>query len=185
MTINDKQQQRLVHQEAKRIIEALLFSTNEPLSLEKIREVIEPFHLFKPTALTDLIQELKIEYLSRHCSFQIEQIANGYILSIRKEYRSYVDALFPNRRTEKLSPAAIEILAIIAYRSPITRPQIDAIRGVDSSGTIQMLIEKQLVQIVGKLQTAGKPSQYGVTPYFLQYFGIKDLSELPNPGLES
>ncbi len=172
-------QERLLRQHAKRIIEALLFASSIPLPFAKIREIVDTFQPFKPKVLQDLIQELKCDYLSQQRSFRLEEIAEGFILRSCEEYSPYLDLLYRNRRTEKLSTAAIETLSIIAYKQPVTRPQIDAIRGVDSSGILQVLLDRQLIEVVGKLEAPGRPTLYGVTAEFLKHFGLKDLQELP------
>lgn len=163
----------------KRIIEALLFVSHEPLSFNKIREVLDSVEPLKPRQVLDLLQELTEEFILQQRAFRLEEIAQGYILRTCKEYGPYIDLLFRNKRTEKLSPAAAEVLAIIAYKQPITRPQIEAIRGVDSSGVIQNLLERQLIEAVGKQEAPGRPTLYGITPYFLKHFGLRDLKELP------
>lgn len=165
--------------EAKKIIEALLFASNTPLPFAKIRQIVDELHSFTPRELTTLIQELKIEYDSQQRAFELAEIAEGYVLRTRKEYGGYVDQLFNQRRPEKLSQAATEVLAIIAYRQPITRPQIEALRGVDSSGVLQSLLERNLIEPVGKLETPGRPTLYGVTKQFLQHFGLRSLADLP------
>ena len=91
----------------------------------------------------------------------------------------YIEAIGVSRRGEKLSQAAAEVLAIIAYKQPITRPQIDAIRGVDSSGTIYNLLERQLIEPLGKLEAPGRPTLFGITKNFLEHFGLKDVKQLP------
>lgn len=163
----------------KRIIEALLFVSHEPIHINKIREVLDTVEPLKPRQLQDLLQELSEEFILQQRAFRLEEIAEGYVLRTCKEYGPYIDLLLRNKRTEKLSPAAAEVLAIIAYRNPITRPQIDAIRGVDSSGIIQNLLERQLIESVGKVEAPGRPTLYGITPYFLKHFGLRDLKDLP------
>jgi segregation and condensation protein B len=167
--------------EAKRVVEALLFASSTPLPFAKIRHIVEQVHPFTPRELLTLIQELQIEYESQQRAFEIIEIAEGYALRTRREFGAYVDQLFGNKRPEKLSQAATEVLAIIAYRQPITRPQIEALRGVDSSGVLQSLLERQLVEAVGKLETPGRPTLYAVTSQFLEHFGLKSLADLPSP----
>ncbi len=163
----------------KRIIEALLFASKEPLPLIKIREVIEAYYPLKPRLIRNLIGELQQEYEAQKRSFKIGEVAQGFILITLKEYSCYIDQLYRNKRTEKLSQASSEVLAIIAYRQPVTKPQIEAIRGVDSSGTLQNLLERGLIEAVGKLEAPGRPTLYGITKDFLTHFGLKDLSALP------
>lgn len=162
----------------KRVIEALLFATNEPIPLQKIREITEPIYPFKPRVISEVIRELELEYHAQR-SFKLEEVAGGYVLRTRKEYSSYVEQLFRSKRGEKLSQAATEVLAIIAYRQPITKPHIEAIRGVDSTGTVQNLLERDLIEPVGKLEAPGRPTLYGTTQNFLLYYGLKELKDLP------
>jgi segregation and condensation protein B len=175
-----QQQEKFIRQHAKRIIEALLFSSAEPLSFTKIREIVDTFHPLKPTQLRNLILELQQDYLSQQRAFRLEEIAQGFLLRTCEEYSPFIDSLFRNKRTEKLSQASAEVLAIIAYRQPITRPQIEAIRGVDSSGIMQNLLERQLIEPVGRLEAPGRPNLYGITKEFLSHYGLKDLKDLPS-----
>jgi segregation and condensation protein B len=165
-------------QHLKRVVEALIFTSADPLPLAKIREVTDTITPLRPRQLRAVIEELKQEYLSQQRSFKLDEIAQGYVLRTHEEYAPYLDLLYRQRRAEKLSPASTEVLAIIAYRQPITRPQIDAIRGVDSSGTLMQLLERQLVEPVGKLDAPGRPTLYATTKEFLKHFGLKDISEL-------
>ena len=176
---NEEDQKKRERAHVKRIIEALLFASSDAIPFHKIREVTDTYHTFKPRILRELIQELQNEYLSEQRSFRLEEIAQGFILRSCEEYSSYIEQLYRNKRTEKLSHAASEVLAIIAYRQPITRPQIDMIRGVDSSGTIYSLLERGLIEPLGKLEAPGRPTLFGVTKEFLQHFGLKDLNDLP------
>lgn len=163
----------------KRIIEALLFASSDPLSFSKIREITDTYCVMKPRTLRQILEELQHDYVTQGRGFRLEEIAQGYILRSCEEYGVYIDQLYRNKRTERLTHASAEVLAIIAYKMPITRPQIDAIRGVDSSGTIQNLLERNLIEIVGKMEAPGRPSLYGITNHFLKHFGLRDLSELP------
>jgi segregation and condensation protein B len=167
-----------LQQHIKRVLEALLFASPDPLPLTKLREVTEMILPLRPRQLRQLLEELKQEYLAQQRAFKLEEIAQGYVLRTYEEYAPYLDQLHRQKRGEKLSPASTEVLAIIAYRQPITRPQIDAIRGVDSSGTLMQLLERQLIEPVGKLEAPGRPTLYGTTKEFLKHFGLKDLSEL-------
>jgi segregation and condensation protein B len=165
--------------EAKCVIEALLFAGQDPLPLRKIREVIDEVHPYKPRHLLTMLQELKEEYVQQNRAFRLEEIAQGYILRTEPKYGHYVNLLYRNKRLEKLSPAATEVLAIIAYRQPITRAQIERIRGVDCTGIMASVQERGLIEVVGRLEAPGRPSLFAVTPAFLKYFGLKSLEELP------
>lgn len=162
----------------KRVVEALLFTYPEPLPLVKIREITDTILPLRPRQLREIIEELKQEYIAQQRAFRLEEIAQGYILRTHEDYAPYLTLLHRQKRAEKLSSAATEVLAIIAYRQPITRPQIDAIRGVDSSGTIAQLLERDLIESLGKLEAPGRPTLYGTTKEFLKHFGLKDLNEL-------
>ncbi len=174
------QQEKFIRQHAKRIIEALLFASSDPLPFTKIREIVDTFQPLKPRLVRDLIIELQQEYLSQQRAFRLEEIAQGFLLRTCEEYSPFIDSLYRNKRTEKLSQASAEVLAIIAYRQPVTRPQIEAIRGVDSSGIMQNLLERQLIEPVGRLEAPGRPTLYGITKDFLAHFGLRDLQELPS-----
>lgn len=159
----------------KRILEALLFASSDPLPLEKLSEVTE----LSTKEVRSLLEELKTEYDTEERAFQLEEIAEGFILRSREAFNPYIAQLHPGRRRARLSHAVAEVLAIVAYRQPITRPQIESIRGVDSSGHVQQLLERGLVEALGKLEVPGRPTLYGVTKEFLQHFGLRDLDELP------
>lgn len=163
----------------KNIIEALLFASNEPLSIQKIREITDAISPLRPKEIRRFLQSLQEEYIAQQRAFRLEEIAEGFLLQTSEEYSLYIDQLHRNKRTEKLSQAAAEVMAIIAYKQPITRPQIDAIRGVDSSGTIQNLLERQLIEPSGKLEVPGRPTLYCTTKDFLKHFGLRTLKDLP------
>ncbi|MEI8365860.1 MAG: SMC-Scp complex subunit ScpB [Parachlamydiaceae bacterium] len=175
-----QQQDKFVKQHAKRIIESLLFASSDPLPFTKIREIVDTFQPLKPRQLRDLIIELQQEYLSQQRAFRIEEIADGFLLRTCEEYSPFIALICRNKRTEKLSQASAEVLAIIAYRQPITRPQMEAIRGVDCSGIVQNLLERQLIEPLGKLEAPGRPTLYGTTKDFLKHFGLRDTQELQN-----
>lgn len=165
--------------QVKRIIEALLFSAPDPLGFTKLREILESAHPLKPRQLRDIILELQFDYLSQKRAYRLEEIPEGFILRTCEEFCPYLDQLFRNKRSERLSQAAAEVLAIIAYKQPITRPQIEAIRGVDSTGIVQNLLDRELIEITGRLEAPGRPSLLAVTQKFLAHFGLKERSELP------
>lgn len=180
--INAKEEEKIFQQnraKAKRVIEALLFSTNEPISFNKIREITDTIYFFKPRTLREIIDELQNDFISKQLVYRLEEIAEGFLLRTSEEFGPYLNLLYRNKRVEKLSQAAAEVLAIIAYRQPVTRPQIDSIRGVDSSGVIQALLERQLIEPLGKMEAPGRPMLFGITKDFLKHFGLRDLAELP------
>lgn len=166
----------------KRVIEALLFSSADPLPLTKIREITDAIFPIRPKELKEIVEELKEEYSSERRAFSLDEVAEGYVLRTHEEFAPYIRLLLKGRRGEKVSPAGAEVLAIIAYRQPITRAEIDAIRGVDSSGTLMQLIERQLIEPKGKLEVPGRPTIYGTTKEFLMHFGLKDIDSFTSVG---
>lgn len=162
----------------KKVLEALLFASHDPIPLSKLREITDTIFPLKPRRLRHLLDELQQDYISQQRAFRLEEIAQGFVLRTHESYSSYIELLYKQKRGEKLSHASTEVLAIVAYRQPITRPQIDAIRGVDSTGTIVQLLERNLIEPVGKLEAPGRPTLYGTTKEFLKHFGLKDQSEL-------
>lgn len=164
--------------EIKRIVEALLFSTGDALPLSKLKEIVSTAYPITNRDLEKLIQELSEEYRKEERAFQIEEIAGGYLMRTVELMGPFVALLHQDRRKESLSRAAMEVLAITAYRQPITRREIEGIRGVDCSGTVASLLERGLIEPVGRKNAPGKPIQYGITKLFLQHFGLKDLQDL-------
>lgn len=154
-------------------IEALLFVTDAPLSLKQLAEILKAPLREVQMALEQLRQRRQQEG-----GLQVVEIAEGYQLCTKPLYASFIARLLnpPHRR---LSRPALEVLAIVAYRQPVTQAQIDALRGVDSSHTVRQLVERGFLQEVGRKQSPGRPLLYGVTPQFLHYFGLKNLEELP------
>lgn len=166
--------------ELLRVIEALLFATSEPIPLDRLRQILETIAPIKPKELRSLISELQYDYQVQRRAFRLEEIAEGFLLRSAPEFAPYIELMVKQRRSERLSPAATEVVAIIAYRQPITRPQVEAIRGVDSSGTIQNLLERGFIAATGRLEAPGRPTLYCVTPLFLQHFGLRSIQELPS-----
>jgi segregation and condensation protein B len=161
--------------EIKRILESLLFSTETPMRLEKLNEI------FPDTQLKDLreiMSELKEDYNTLNRSFAIREVANGFQFYTKTEYSPWIKK-FKKIRPGRLSPATLETIAIIAYKQPITRAEIEDVRGVDAGGILRALLEKSLIKIIGKKDVPGKPLIYSTTPKFLTMFGLKGLKDLP------
>jgi len=157
----------------KQIIEALLIATDAPLSLERIAGIINcPEEEVKKN-----LEILNEEYKQTGRAFEIKEVAGGFQIYTLPEYADYVGKL--KQKKEKLSKAALETLAIIAYHQPITRAEVEKARGVDCSYILESLMEKGLIKTCGRLPTPGRPIKYATTNEFLRYFGIRDLSELP------
>ncbi len=162
--------------ELKNIIESFLFVSNRPLSKDKILRILEEVD---KKQVTEAIHELSREYKERGGALQILPLAGGYQLCTRPEYDSWIKRLFKSQTTLRLSPAALETLSVVAYKQPITKASIDHIRGVDSTHALHTLLKKKLVKITGKADSLGRPSLYGTTLEFLQYFGLENLSDIP------
>ena len=162
--------------EAKRIIEALLFSSSNPLSLDQIKEIVEEI---RPSQIKVLIDELNAEYDQTGRSFKIIEIAGGFQSCTRPEYAIWVKRLYKKRRGQKLSMPALETLAVIGYRQPATKGDIEFIRGVNVDGVLRTLLERGLVKVKGRKEGIGRPIIYVTTRRFLEYFGLTSLSELP------
>ena len=162
--------------EVKRIVEALLFAVQEPISVRKICEVVEDV---EAKEIREVIQQLREEYDTHDRVFQIEEIANGFQLLSRPEYHEWISKIRKKSGESKLSQQALETLSIIAYKQPIIRAEIEAIRGVQSGQMIRTLIEKGLVKITGRDEVLGRPLLYGTTTKFLDHFGLKSIKDLP------
>ena len=163
--------------EAKQIIENLLFITDRPLKPARIAEVVE--HLNSKRVL-EIIQELAQEYVNTGRAIRILEIGGGYQMCTKPEYGRWVRRLYNEKMTTRLSNAALETLAIIAYKQPATRAEMEAIRGVDVAAPLERLLERGLVRVLGKRDTIGHPMVYGTTDEFLRLFGLNKISELPD-----
>ncbi len=160
----------------KAILEALLFVAEEPLSLERLHTILGEY---TKKEVQTALRELQDSYLSEGRGLQIIEVAGGFRLATRPELAPWILKLKQGKPT-KLSRAAMETLAIIAYKQAITKAEIEAIRGVEVDGVLKTLLEKDLIRIVGRKKEAGRPILYGTSKTFLEYFGFKDLSELPS-----
>ncbi len=169
------------------IVEALLFATDEPLSLRQLIDIHaliaekEPRRKVTTEVLLDIMEKLNAEYEQAGRAFRIVKIAGGYQFATRPEYGVWLGAMVKEKSKRKLSVFALESLAVIAYKQPVTKPEIEAIRGVNADYVLRTLLERNLVSIVGRAATPGRPLLYGTTKDFLKHFGINDLSDLPKP----
>ena len=161
--------------EAKKIVEALLFASPEPLTQKKINTI---FHSVTPD-LKKMANELNDKYAKGDHSFEIKSVAGGYQLVSKAEYKVYISRMLNRSGKITLSKASLDSLAIIAYKQPLGRHDIDAIRGVDSSGVLKNLLNKNLIKIKGRGSGPGRPLLYKTTEKFLEYFGINRISDLP------
>ncbi len=156
------------------LVEALIFAADGPIKAERLAEVLE----ISPTEVKAAVEALEADYEERPRGFSLQEVAGGYQLRTRQEYADYLRRL-GRSRPFKFSRPALESLAIIAYRQPVTRSEVEYLRGVDSGSVLKTLMEKHLVRILGKKDVPGKPMIYGTTNEFLELFGLPDLSSLP------
>jgi len=164
-------------QEARPILEALFFVSPEPVSIDRLQEVMEGMAGARLQALVKTIAE---EYERNGHGLQLVEVAGGYQITTKPECAPWIRRLEEIRTASRLSKPALETLAIVAYKQPITRPEIEDIRGVDTAGVIKTLLERRLIKISGRREAAGRPLLYGTTKEFLGYFGLRDLSGLPS-----
>ncbi len=166
-----------MEEEIKHIVESLLFVSDGPLTIQRICETLS---LNDPGPVQEALNDLDREYETRKGGFELRRIADGFQLRTRPEYAEWIRRLRqPSPR--RLSKAALETLAIIAYRQPVMRSDIEYIRGVDCGGVLRILLEKKLIRIMGRKSIPGRPMIYGTTRYFLELFELNSLKDLPTP----
>lgn len=167
----------LQSEDLQKIIETLLFITDRPVKISRLVEVIE-----NTTAkeVREAISKLQDSYAVQNSALHIAEIAGGFQMSTKPEYGRWVRRLYNEKMTTKLSNAALETLAIIAYKQPLTRAEMEAIRGVDVAGPLEKLLDRGLVRVVGRKDTMGHPMVYGTTDEFLRMFGLNKIAELPD-----
>ena len=161
----------------REIIESLIFVSLEPLTLAKIKAVLTEY---SEEEIKKALAELRENYASNERGIQIIQTAGGYIFATKPEYDQWIARLFKEEKKNKLSSAALETLSIVAYHQPVTLAEISYLRGVDSSHTLKVLLEKKLVRIVGRKKGPGRPLIYRTTSRFLIHFGLNSLEDLPS-----
>ena len=164
-------------------VEALIFAAPHPISLEELRAVLEETfgHAVAGDDITAAITDLKRRYDHAQHSFEVVEIGGGYQFMSKGAYHQTIGAHLRQQSTKKLSRSALETLSIVAYKQPVTRSELEKIRGVSCDYALQKLLEKELVTIAGRADSVGKPLLYGVTDRFMDYFGIKSLGDLPQP----
>jgi len=179
--------------ELKFILEALLFAAQKPLSLKELRdlfagamehaegdEVVRGFRKVKEAELEGALQQLAVEHEQAGRSYRLACVAGAWQFVSQPEYAPWLKALVGHKaRPPRLSQPALETLAIIAYRQPLTRSEIEQVRGVSVDGVMQTLLERGIVEQVGRSEVVGRPALYGTTPVFLEYFGLRALDDLP------
>jgi segregation and condensation protein B len=174
------------------VIEALLFSAQKPLSINEIAAAIKraeddqasetpnEFARVKNAEVAAALEELKVEYIQQGRAFQVAEKAEGWQLVTDPAFAKWVKQIFSAPKPARLSAPALETLAIIAYRQPITRADVEAVRGVNIDGVLQTTMERGLVKIAGRAEIPGRPLLYETTQFFLDHFGLRNLDELPN-----
>lgn len=162
-------------QELISAFEAVLFASGEPLSIDRFSQVFE----IPPEKVVSVMESLTKKLIDNNDGVELLRLDNTYQLATKAEYSEYIKKAFDIRRRTPLSPAALEVLAVVAYNQPVTKSFIEQVRGVDCSGVVTTLIEKGLVEERGRLELPGKPLLYGTTKNFLRCFNLNDLSDLP------
>src|SRR3954468_637392 len=176
----------------KNVIEALVFGSPKPIQISEILGVLtaagspeasEEIRALVGTKMKDVeeaLGELRDEYIAAQRGFRLVEQVNGWTLVTNPEASAWVKQLYPEAKPTRLSGPALETLAIIAYRQPVTRADVEAVRGVAVDGVMQVLLDRSLVKITGRAEVPGRPLLYGTTEYFLQHFGLRTTEELPN-----
>jgi segregation and condensation protein B len=175
-----------------KIVEALLFSAQKPFSIREIAKAIRgveedlasetpnEFVRVKEAEVAAALEQLKLEYIQQNRAFQLVEKAEGWQLTTDPAFAKWIRQLFPTPKPARLSAPALETLAIIGYRQPITRAEVEAVRGVNIDAVLQTLMERGLVKIAGRAEIPGRPLLYETTQFFLDHFGLRNLDELPN-----
>ena len=158
------------------LVEALIFVANEPVTTKVLADVLDE----ERESIEAAIEQLQSDYVSRDSGLQVREIAGGWQLATRTDFHEEVRSFLKTRPSAKLSLASLETLAVIAYKQPVTVPEILEIRGVQSASAIKTLLDKRLIVAKGRKETVGRPMQYGTSKDFLIQFGLNDLSELPS-----
>ena len=169
------------------VSEALLFATDEPLTVRQVIDIFgtleegEKLPSVTPDDVLGSIEELNLDYERTGRVVRIVKVAGGYQFATKPEFAPWLGRMLSEKSKRKLSLSALETLAVIAYKQPVTKPEIETIRGVNADYVLHTLLERSLVAIVGRAATPGRPLLYGATKEFLKHFGVNDLSELPKP----
>ena len=172
----------------KALVEALIFAAEEPLSLNQIRSIYQGENLrndeskqIEPETIRQIVTVLNKEYSRQDRPYRIVQIAGGYQFATSSEYAEWLGKLYKEQGRRKLSQSGVETLAIIAYKQPITKAEIEKIRGVNCDYVLKTLLEKELLTVTGRAESVGRPLLYGTTREFLKHFGLNDITDLPRP----
>lgn len=174
--VSKEQKTDVEEPELKAILEALLFASPDPLSLEKLVSLLESS---SKLTIERALKALQLEYQQKGRGLLIAEIAGGFVMVTSPELGGWVKRLQQTRSTPKLSRSALETLAIISYKQPLTRSDIEKIRGIETSSVLRTLLDQKLVRIVGRQDVPGRPIVYGTSKQFLKRFGLRDLRDLP------
>jgi segregation and condensation protein B len=161
----------------KPVAEALLFASDEPVPAARLAQLLGKGADAK--TVRKLVDDLNAEYAGQGRAFEVVEIAGGFQLLTRPEFKDWIAELHRHRRQDKLTPSAVETLAIVAYKQPIQRATVDDIRGVQTGPLLRSLLERGLIKVVGRQNVPGRPILYGTSRLFLQHFGLKSLKDLP------
>ncbi len=162
--------------QAKRIIEALLFVFSEPVALKRLSDVIQ---VLGTDEIRQMVEQLNAEYAATGRAFHIQEVAGGYQLVTDNQLAPWIRRALQNPKADSVSKGALETLAIVAYRQPITKAEMEAIRGVDITASLDTLVERHFVKVTGRKESPGRPFLYGTTSEFLRHFGLRSLEALP------
>lgn len=176
-SLTPPQESSLSPTEIKSILEAILFAANEPIS---IKQFIQVFGNVSTHDIREQLAALENDYQAENRSFQLIEIANGFQVCSRPEYRDWIEKFYTRQVRVRLSPPALETLAIVAYKQPVTRTEVEEIRGVNSDSVVNSLIQKGLIRIAGRKPGQGRSLLFATTDRFLEQFGLKNLSALPS-----
>jgi len=160
----------------KSAVEALIFASDKPITLEQIKKVLGNLD---NASINKIIAELKDEYVSQNRGIRIVEIAGGFQMITCTNFAPFLKKLFKTRYSDKLSKPALESLAIIAYKQPLTKAEIESLRNVNVDGVMKSLLDKNLIRICGRKKLPGRPFVFGTTREFLEHFGLKSLQDLP------
>ncbi|NIA21520.1 MAG: SMC-Scp complex subunit ScpB [Anaerolineaceae bacterium] len=160
------------------IVEAILFASDEALSVERIAGALQRKDA-TPSAIRQAVADLNRQYRDTERTFEIAEVARGYKLMTLPEYNNYIRKILRGRSRDRISQAALETLAVVAYRQPVTRAEVENIRGVEAGPMLRTLVDRGLIRIVGRDESLGHPLLYGTTKQFLEVFGLRDLDSLP------
>ena len=162
--------------QAKRVIEALLFVFSQPLALKRLTEIIPDLEAIQ---VRQIIQLLNDEYAAGRRAFAIQEVAGGYQIVTDQELAPWIKRAFQSPKPDSVTAATMETLAIIAYRQPVTKAEIEAIRGVDVTASLETLLERRFARVAGRKESPGRPFLYGTTMEFLRHFGLTSIEALP------